>query len=532
MSSPPAAQGANREHAVLAPYRRRNAAAPRIGAFAMLAAACALYGMLFALLAPNMALPLAMPLALLAGLAIWALPDMKTAPSGVLAPLLFAFQLGLILWPNYLALTLPGLPWITVLRLVGTPLVLALLVCLSCSSTFRAELARTVQAAPWLWRLLIAFVVIQIATLAFSSDIGHSLDWLMVSLVNWTAVFFVSAYVFRTPGRAALWTRLLWASSLIVCALGVVEHHLGHVPWRDHIPSFLQINDDTVSAILHGGARTDSGIYRTQSTFSTSLGLGEFLALTTPFVIHHGVQARSWATRVLAASSIALFAYVLVTTDSRLGMIGFGLGCVSYLLYWAVRRWRARGDALLAPAIAMAYPAFFCAAVSATFVIHRLRARIWGDGPQASSDEGREDQVRMGIPKILSHPWGHGAGMAAHTLGFTELNGFVTIDNYYLSVALEYGVLGFLAFYGLILMGTWYAAKWAFVRPRDGEHGLLAPLAIALTTFIMVKSVFSQQDNHPLIFMMLGMVAAFVLRLKTGEASGSSPASGGSDHRP
>ncbi|HXU99998.1 MAG TPA: O-antigen ligase family protein [Caulobacteraceae bacterium] len=510
----------------LAPYRPHTEVG-RGWVFAALACLSMAYGATFALLAPQMTLALGAPLVALAGLTIWALPDTKRPPTSMLTPLLFAFQVGLILWPNYLALALPGLPWITLLRLIGTPLGIGLLVCFSVSASFRSNVASTTRATPWLPRLLLIFVGIQVVTLVFSSDIGHSVDWFLVTLANWTAIFFVSVYVFREPGRAELWTRLLWACAIIVCAIGVIEHHESHVPWRDYIPSFLKINDETVSAILIGGVRSDAGVYRVQSTFSTSLGLGEFLALTTPFVVHHGVQARSWLVRLVAAASIVLFAFVLVTTDSRLGMIGFGLGCLSYLLYWAVRRWRARADSLLGPAIALAYPAFFCAAVATTFVVHRLRARIWGNGPQASSDEGREEQLGIGIPKILSHPWGHGAGTGAKTLGFTELNGFVTIDNYYLSIALEYGVLGFIAFYGLFAMGAYYSTKWAFQRPTPGETGLLAPLAISLVTFIVLKSVFSQQDNHPLVFMMLGMVAALVWRLRNDpgaeQAGGTRP---------
>jgi hypothetical protein len=32
--------------------------------------------------------------------------------------------------------------------------------------------------------------------------------------------------------------------------------------------------------------------------------------------------------------------------------------------------------------------------------------------------------------------------------------------------------------------------------------------------FFVIKSVFSQQDNHPLVFMMLGMVVALVWRIQ------------------
>jgi hypothetical protein len=52
---------------------------------------------------------------------------------------------------------------------------------------------------------------------------------------------------------------------------------------------------------------------------------------------------------------------------------------------------------------------------------------------------------------------------------------------------------------------------------------LFAPLAIALTNFLVIKSVFSQQDNHPVVYMMLGAVVALCNRPVLAEARGRRP---------
>jgi hypothetical protein len=72
-------------------------------------------------------------------------------------------------------------------------------------------------------------------------------------------------------------------------------------------------------------------------------------------------------------------------------------------------------------------------------------------------------------------------------------------------------VIGFVVYYGMLVASTYYAAKYAVQSPK-GELSYFMPAAIALVNFIVIKSVFSQQDSHPLIFMLMGIVTAMVYR--------------------
>lgn len=147
---------------------------------------------------------------------------------------------------------------------------------------------------------------------------------------------------------------------------------------------------------------------------------------------------------------------------------------------------------------------------------------VWGGGDTAASTASRGAQYDMGIPMILKAPWGHGAGTSGSTLGFVSPAGIQTIDTYYLAIGLEYGLIGFVVYYGMLIASTYYAAKYA-VRAPTGELSFFMPAAIALVNFIVIKSVFSQQDNHPLIFMLMGIVTAMVYRAMNGELEQSRP---------
>ncbi len=502
----------------LAPYKTDDEAARRDLRRAWIIAGvtlfCLFYGLAFGLLGQVLALPLTAPLVVMALVAIWALPGVRTAPVGTLRWLLVASMVSLVLWPDYLALALPGLPWITMVRLANFPLVIVFLLCLSQSRDFRSQLLSVLTPTPGIWKVFLAFVAYQTLSIGLSHNPFFSVDRWLVAQISWTAVFFASAYVFMRPGRVERMASVLWVMAIIIFGIGVMEWRHSQLPWANHIPSFLQIDDDRVRAAIKGGGRASDGVYRVKTTFSTSLGLGEYLALTMPFVVHFAVGQYRWPIRTAALATIPLLLFLAKVSGSRLGLIGCLLALLFYGGVWAVLRWKRHRTSLLAAAVTLAYPAFGALALASTFVVGRIRHVVWGTGSQQFSDQSRKDQWHMGIPKLLSHPQGHGIGMGGDALGYFTPQGLETVDSYYLTVLMEYGFIGFILYFGTFLFAIYYAGLYTWNNNRNNkEYTFLIPLAIAVTNFFIVKSVFSEASNHPLVFMMLGMISALVWRM-------------------
>lgn len=129
----------------------------------------------------------------------------------------------------------------------------------------------------------------------------------------------------------------------------------------------------------------------------------------------------------------------------------------------------------------------------------------------------------MGWHKILEWPFGFGPGMSGDALGFgRDISGMITVDTYYLTVLLEYGVVGFVVYFGMFAIAIYEGGRRAFAAASaDEDRSFLLPITVSLISFIVIKSVFSQQDNHPVVFMMLGaLMALFASRRK----SSSTPA--------
>jgi hypothetical protein len=503
----------------LAPYydeigsRRRRLA--RYGLLASLLLFCFLYGFAFALLAPFLLLFFTIPLVILFGLIIWALPDVRHPPLETLKFLFFGFMVALFAWPSYLAIALPGLPWITVTRLFSTPLAITLLICLSVSKVFRSELKSILSAAPIIPIALGLFVLAQALSIVVSRQPIGSLNRFVVAQTDWTAIFFCACFLLSKPNRAGIWAGLLWGLALYLCGLGVFEVKYGHVPWAGHIPSFLKMDSGLVDAVVGGQVRIGSGAHRVAAIYMTPLTFSEFLALAAPIALHFAATPRNIWIRVAAFATIPLLLWMAIETQSRSGVLGVGLASLLYLLMWAVRRRLQQIGGLMTTAVVVAYPALFAMVLASTLFVGKIRRKVWGGGEHAASNTARSAQYGKGIPMVFTHPFGFGMGQGGGALGFYLPNGLLTIDTYYLDVALDYGFFGFFAYYTMIYSGIFYSGRYAFkASSRGSEYSLLISCCLVLVNFAVINTIFSETANHPLIFMTLGAVVALVYRVK------------------
>ena len=481
----------------------------RIFGFIALMLFCFIYGFFFSVLVPYYFAFLAMPVIFVMLLAIWALPDVNWAPTRQLSWFFYAFFVVLICWPNYLAISLPGLPWITLIRLTSFPMTLLLLICYSISPQFRADTGRSLRTVSAIPTLLCIFILIQLVSIGESKNISASVQKFIVAQTTWTATFFAAAYLFSRPGQIKRWALVLWAMAIFVSIVAIWEHRIGRLPWAGHIPSFLKINDEAVEFILSVHMRAYTNLYRAEATFTTPLGLAEYLALTLPFALHFCTPRWPAKLRIAACASIPLILYADFLSGSKLGMVG-ALGASSvYLLMAAFRHWQRNKTSLIAAATFFFYPAAIGVVGLMMAASHRFYIMIMGDASHTASTQARIEQLHVGMAKLLQWPFGYGIGQAAVTI--SNASDFITIDSYFLSVAIEYGVLGFIAYYGIFAIAM-YEGSRRYLTDKTGneDQSFLLPITASFVAFMVAKSVFSQQDNHPVVFMMLGALLGLI----------------------
>jgi hypothetical protein len=276
------------------------------------------------------------------------------------------------------------------------PLVFVFLIALSMSALVRHEIKAVLTASPILTRLVIGFAVIQVLSVALSRNVPFSLEKLIVAQLYWTLIFFVGCWVFSRPGRTERWAALLCLMLVPLGLIGLWEWSREQVPWAGRIPSFLKVEDESVQRILAGGGRAATGKYRVITTFTTALGFAEYLALTTPFLIHFVVGPFRLLVRLAAAVALPVTFLLVVLTDSRLGAAGFMLSFVLYLAAWGVLRWRHHRGSLFGPAVTLAYPLLFAGFIAATFTVGRLRRMVWAAVSTNSARKRARSNMRKG----------------------------------------------------------------------------------------------------------------------------------------
>lgn len=478
---------------------------------------CLVYGFFFALTAPYLIVAFAAPIAALVLMSIWALPDRTHVPTKTMELFFSAALLCLVIWPNYLALVLPGLPWITATRLTGTPMALLMLVALSTSKNFREEVSGAVRAIPNLWVWFLMFVGIQFATIVFSKAPGAAISKLIIQQQNWVATAVVAAWVFRIGGRAERYALTFLLMLVPIMTVAVLEYNQKGLLWVGHIPEFLKIEDPNIASVVYSSiTRGATGQYRSKAVWPSPLGLGEFVALLTPFAIHFAISKYPLILRVASFIAVPAIFYCARLTDARLGVLGFLISVLLYVLIWGMLRFRRNRRDLLAATVVYAYPAVFVAVALAVTSVRSVNVLIFGNSAQAASNAARETQLMMGIPKIMANPIGHGGGGAGSAMGYAE-GAFIAIDNYYLVLGLDYGVIGIVCFLGIFLLTIGWSIRSVLSlggMEHERELDLLTPIAVCLSAFLVIKLVFAQADLHPMLYALVGMASALIYRAR------------------
>ncbi len=501
--------GAMQSPAVLPNYRRPRSRLGKLvkhGAFFALCIVLGLfYGFFYTLFPPFMLIYLALPIVALSIVVIWALPDSDHAPTRLLTRLFFALLVAMMLWPNYLAIQLPGLPWMTLRRLIAFPMVGILLICVSTSSHFRAELSASLRSVRPLWVMLLAFMAVQFVTIFWSASAAYSLNQVMNFWVLSTSCFFAAAWVLTRDRMMSRFVNTLLVLTLILCGVAAAEYLNGQVLWAGHIPSFLQVQDAIVEQYL--SAQVRDAQYRVVTTFSVSLSFAEYLAVVAPFVIHRLMNSRALGAILFwGLADLALLA-AINSTQSRLGIVGWVTAHVIYICVWAFRRWRSERSDLIAPAVSLVYPTGALLFFIGMFTVPAIRNRTIGGGSSGFSDQSRADQFAMLWPRLLENPFGYGSGRSGDVLGYRLPGGMLTVDSYIITLVLDYGIIGLALFAALLIYATAKMLQIAWRNPT-GELSIALPLGCALAVIIQIRLVLSQPDNISLIFMMLGMAAA------------------------
>lgn len=343
------------------------------------------------------------------------------------------------LWPTYVAIILKDENIAINPQRVGILLLsFAWWVHFLMDRSMRACLFDTIAANRGLFYIAILSFTFGIATSSFSS--AH------VSTSFAAGVFTFASYPLMLIFIISFFSQRKHLSQLFFTLLlvAVLSEIVGIVEWINQGNLFALFVDpvsDIAKEMMVGKIRGD--VYRVQSTFSNPLSFAEFLLLIMPIGLYF-VSPRKCGEfiRLLAKTMIILGLICIYLTASRMSIM---LAVLIIIFYFIWQKWGKNKTTVF-----FVGAACLILLVSVFISMGYWDAYIIGRGQESTSALGRKYQLETGIPAVLRSPiWGYGLSQ-----GVRYVAPLKSIDNYYLTVALETGLSGLvmlLLYQGLIL---------------------------------------------------------------------------------
>ena len=442
-----------------------------------------------------------------------AIPQGKAAPKRLIMALLYAGAVLLPLWPVYIHLKLGPLPIITPPRLLLYALSAIWIADMLSAPLRRAQFLVALRRSRGVSGLVLALFAVSALSVPMAEGRVLAAQEFFRQAIIWLLPFCIAlTYVRRTRQLKRL-VLLFVIGAVFNAFLAIVEKLSGSLVAQALSPL---ITGNAEWLQIAQSQKIRDGVFRAQGTHTHPLSLGEYVSIMTPFAIMYAVAARRfWKKAIWAAAAFILIAGAL-STSSRGALLAVSVSLVATALVLIHRFLQREAESQLKP-LAGAFVLTLIAAAPIGYVGVKQLASGAGGVSTSNSSQARLDQIEQAWPKILKRPvLGYGTGRAVRILGFWGRS--LTIDNYYLTLALDYGFPGPLLFGGVLLAAMLAANRRSRAGPIDDQLFYVA-FIVAMIAFGVTRTIVSMAGNLSFIYILLGAFAgAAVTRVRADAA--------------
>jgi hypothetical protein len=444
------------------------------------------------------------------------LPKPRTIPVQTIYTLYFCTIAFHILIPEYFALFLPGLPWMSPMRITAITLTLLIGYLISSRQDFQSDVTLIVSRYWLIFFGGVANVLIGALVLPLMGGQIAILPSALFDVMIYIAFVLGGAYLYWKVGRKALYhfTLIMGVAVVVLLAIGTVERVLEMVPWRPLIPAGYGGDDAfLISELVSSKYR--NGAYRVQSVFSNPLLFAEYLALVAPILLGAFFWTKS---NNLKIALIPVFIYTvyaaLVFPNARLSLVALVAGICSMISLYLLHKRRHSGSRdLFASVGLLSIPAIAVVLSSLLLFSRRVQIMVFGGGEHASSNESRATQWDNAFNAFPQSPvFGFGYSQATRVAGVPGRLGESTVlDSWYINVLMDSGVLGAALYLSAFVAAT-YRAFQLSVLMKGRDAALMMALASMMIAKMTINSVLSLTHNQVLLFFAYGIVIGASLR--------------------
>ncbi|MFF5793532.1 O-antigen ligase family protein [Paeniglutamicibacter sp. NPDC012692] len=313
----------------------------------------------------------------------------------------------------------------------------------------------------------------------------NAADMGLIRLASYAGVFFVAADGIPSQERLLVLCRRLVLAGTAVALLGIYQFATGTL-LIDRIPTpGLSSND--------GGTDIRNGYMRPRGTARHALEFAAVLSTLLPIALALAVGDR---TRKLMARLLPVLFLVTASLVSltRSALVGLVLGFVSMFLFWENRIRK------------IVLTCFFLGAGVVGVAMPQL-VRVVADmfSGADSSVNSRTDSWDVAFEMFMANPWfGRGFG--------TFLPSYRILDNQLLQLLIEIGIIGLMAFFGVMATAVYCAvvARREYFDDAVNQLGVgLAASIAAGASLLAFFDAFSFPQAPGVLFLVLGLAAGY-----------------------
>jgi O-antigen ligase len=440
-------------------------------------------------------------------------PELRRVPLGAATVMFFVYLVGELTLPQYLAVSAADLPWISILRMLFLGMAVPVIICISGSAEIRNQIKSAISAEKpvsyAVFALFIAFALSLPLSRSPFDSVRHFLNLALICLVP----FFSCILMLNSERRQEMFLRTFIFCAMFTVALSCLEFVVKHRLWLLLVPPGVIENNPSFATVLTSSFTRD-GRYRASAHFNVPLSYGEYCSLIFPIALYFTLYARRIGDRLLGACGIAATMIGVFVANARGGVVGMIAGTgVFFILYSVNAIFRKKGS-LVGPFLIASLPIAFSLVPIAMLSSYTFYKMVLGGAEVAGSTDARSVQWHMAWPHFLSRPiTGYGLANAPEVIGYMGSFGGYSVDSYILSLLIDTGIVGLVAFFGMIGILLWRGAMVYFRDPNPASAKAIAMVA-AFAAFALQRAALSQIENFTNIFMFLGFFVALRQQLR------------------
>jgi O-antigen ligase len=410
--------------------------------------------------------------------------------------LLFIFFLPV--WPGYAELRVFGSPNLAPTRLLSLALFPLLIAAFFLSRERQQVFLKRVAANwPFFMLILLFYILKGVSAYRAVNSVLSMYEFIKLDLLTIFPIFFYTLFILKDREDIRRVMVILCGAACVVALATIVEAILK----TNIYMRFLPITSSSIAQNSPGGFR--DSVYRAQGSFEHPLALSEFMSAILPFCIYLLLASKRGMERLFYIAATLLIFAAIFLTRSRAGIGAVAVACSLLVLVLIVRWVKGSRNYVAQYLVILQIPALLCFLVVAGVAYSEYF--VGKSVEERRSTFLRVEMLERGVPLVMKNPvLGLGQGRGSDAVGIKAARGYTTIDNYYLSLALNAGIPALILF--VLILATWLLRLWRIARTADRSASLLAAvLAISISVFALHASIQSLISVFPVLFLVFAM---------------------------